>query len=118
MSVAAILDPRSKMLLIKFCFPIIYEGKEIDANIELVEKSMKEIYDMYDNEHNSNLEEQHLQKSSSHDASSNNAICEKGEGGRDLFESFLRTIDSVKQPIKYELDIYLEESVFIPDKGS
>jgi hypothetical protein len=117
MSVGAILDPRCKMMLIKFCFPIIYEGEEIDANIELVEKSMKEIYDMYVNEHNSNLEKQFLQKSSSHGASSS-VICEKGEGSRDLFKSFLRTTDSVKQPIKSNLDIYLEESVFIPNKGS
>jgi hypothetical protein len=90
----------------------------IDANIKLVEKSMKEIYDMYVKEQNSNLEEQHLQKSSSHGASSSNAICENGEGGRNFFESFLRTTNSVKQLIKSDLDIYLEDSVFIPDKGS
>jgi hypothetical protein len=79
---------------------------------------MKEIYDMYVKKHNSNLEEQHLQKSSSHGASSSNAICEKGEGIGICFESFLRTTDSVKQHIKSDLDIYLEESVFIPIKGS
>ncbi|XP_059436825.1 zinc finger BED domain-containing protein RICESLEEPER 2-like [Corylus avellana] len=117
MLVAAILDLRCKMLLIKFCFPIIYKDSEVATNIKLVEKGMKEIYDVYVNEHNSNLAEQHLHKSSSHGASSSNAICEKGDGGRDLFESFLRTTDSVQQPIKSNLDIYLEESVFIPEKG-
>jgi hypothetical protein len=35
-----------------------------------------------------------------------------------MFQSFLRTTDSVRQPIKSDLDIYLEESVFIPDEGS
>jgi hypothetical protein len=117
MSIAAILDPTCKMMLIKFCFPLIYEGEEIDANIKYVEESMKAIYDVYVNEHNSRLEE-HLQKTPSHGTSSGSVISEKGEGGRAMFQSFLRTTESVKQPIKSDLDIYLEDGVFIPDEGS
>jgi 3-deoxy-D-arabino-heptulosonate 7-phosphate (DAHP) synthase len=38
MSVTAILDPRYKMLLIKFCFPIIYEGEELMQILSLLKK--------------------------------------------------------------------------------
>ncbi|XP_059461777.1 zinc finger BED domain-containing protein RICESLEEPER 2-like [Corylus avellana] len=117
MSVGAILDPRCKMMLIKFCFPKIYKDDEAKENIKFVESKMKEIYAMYVNEHNANLVEHDVHKSSSHGASSRSVISEKSEGGRDLFESFLRTTDSVQQPIKSDLDTYLEEGVFIPEKG-
>ncbi|XP_059446001.1 zinc finger BED domain-containing protein RICESLEEPER 2-like [Corylus avellana] len=121
MSIAAILDPRFKMMLIRFCFPIIYKESEATSNIELVEKSLKEIYDVYVNEHNSNFVEQNLQsiaqRSSSHGASSSVAIGEDDEGGMELYESFLRTTNTVQKPIKSDLEIYLEEGIYIPEKG-
>jgi hypothetical protein len=59
MAIAAILDPRFKML-IWFCFLIIYEEAEVTKNIALVERTLNEIYDVYLNKHNSNLVEHNL----------------------------------------------------------
>jgi hypothetical protein len=45
------------MVFIQFCFPKIYQKAEATKNIEYVQRILKEIYDVYVNEHNSNLME-------------------------------------------------------------
>jgi len=60
MAIAAILDPRFKLVLIWFYFPIIHREVEATKNIELIERTLNEIYDMYVNEYNSNLVEHNL----------------------------------------------------------
>jgi hypothetical protein len=39
------------------------------------------------------------------------------KSGKEMFESFVRTVDTI-QLMKSDLDIYLEENVFICDEGS
>ena len=48
------------MGLIQFCFPSIYQEAEATKNIELVERILNEIYDVYLNENNSIFAEQNL----------------------------------------------------------
>ncbi|GLT54719.1 hypothetical protein SLA2020_278970 [Shorea laevis] len=121
MSIAAILDPRFKMMLIRFCFPIIYKPADAVKNIEYVERVLNQIYDVYVNEHNSYLVEQNLishAKECSSGVSSISAVAGNSQSGMEIYESFIRSADTVQQPLKSDLEIYLEEGVYIADKGS
>jgi hypothetical protein len=77
---------------------------------------------VYVNEYNSNLVEQNLQNNaqglgcSSH-SHSISEISESVEGGMEMYESFLKSVDTVHHPIKSDLEIYLEEGVYLPKKG-
>ncbi|XP_062150253.1 zinc finger BED domain-containing protein RICESLEEPER 2-like [Alnus glutinosa] len=122
MAIAAVLDPRFKLVLIRFCFPIIYREAEATKNIELVERTLNEIYSVYVDEYNSNLVEQNLQSNaqglgcSSH-SHSITEISESVEGGMEMYESFLKSANTVHHPIKSDLETYLEEGVYLPEKG-
>jgi hypothetical protein len=35
----------------------------------------------------------------------------------EMYESFLKSVDTLHQLIKLDLEIYLEEGVFLPEKG-
>jgi hypothetical protein len=37
--------------------------------------------------------------------------------GKEMFESFVRTVDTI-QLVKFDLDIYLDENVYICEDGS
>jgi hypothetical protein len=93
---------------------------ETTKNIELVKRILNEIYDVYVNENNSNLVEQNL-LSNHHGCSSCNyainAVGESVQSGLKMSESFIKSADTVQQPIKSNLEIYLEDDVFIPEKG-
>ncbi|KAG6537418.1 hypothetical protein ZIOFF_002512 [Zingiber officinale] len=110
-SIAAILDPRNKMKLIEFAFPIIYEH-EVSANqIVLVKNSLYELYNEYATAH----EEKKSNKNLNGDDFDPTSNAEKGKAiviGRSKFDNFIRNIDIV-QHVKSELDIYLDdESAF------
>ncbi|XP_015966774.1 zinc finger BED domain-containing protein RICESLEEPER 2-like [Arachis duranensis] len=48
MSLACVLDPRCKLHVIKFCFPLIYKPEHVAAeNIEKVKNTLQEMYDEY-----------------------------------------------------------------------
>jgi hypothetical protein len=119
MAIAAILDPRFKLVFIRFCFPKIYQEAEATKNIEYVQRILKEIYDVYLHEHNLNLKEQDLASKVQESFSSNRSICavHDEEGGVEIWESFLKSAETVLQSMKSELEMYLEEGVYIPNKN-
>jgi len=47
MSIAAVLDPRYKMKLINFCFPLIYPNSEYPQHIQNVLAVLHELFEVY-----------------------------------------------------------------------
>ncbi|XP_059443839.1 zinc finger BED domain-containing protein RICESLEEPER 2-like isoform X2 [Corylus avellana] len=117
MAIAAVLDPSGKMRIIRFCFPLIYQEPEATTNIEFVLTVLHELYNEYVKEHNSSVMEQNVQGNACESSSNSNSISMVGgnaQSGKARFRSFLRTV----QPIKSELQLYLEEGLYICDRGS
>ncbi|KAG6661883.1 hypothetical protein CIPAW_03G205900 [Carya illinoinensis] len=120
MSIAAVLDPRFKMVLIQFCFPLIYHMPNAAKNIDHVSQVLHELYDEYVHEYNSTLEAQREQDNARMNVSGSSSSVGTGrsmQSGQSLFKSFVRSVDTV-QPSKSELDNYLEESIYICEEGS
>ncbi|CAL5372511.1 unnamed protein product [Camellia sinensis] len=120
MAIAAVLDPRFKLILVQFCFPEIYPEAEATRNISMVRDALYELYNEYVVIHTSSNDEQTLQQSTQEANDSSNATYGFGKAlgtGRSKFESFVRKADTI-QPVKSDLDIYLEESVYICNEGS
>nr|CAD1823589.1 unnamed protein product [Ananas comosus var. bracteatus] len=112
MSIAAIMDPRYKMKLIKFCFPKIYSQIEFVDHILKVQKALFDIYiyEVY-------VLEQVLKVPTQEVGGSNLSNDEIGQDlskkkaktkGRAEFDLFLETVDTMEIG-KSELEIYLEE---------
>ncbi|XP_057461082.1 zinc finger BED domain-containing protein RICESLEEPER 2-like [Actinidia eriantha] len=115
MAIGAVLDPRCKMIFIEFCFPEIYHP-EAEANkyIAMVHEALYELYYEYVSVHTSvNSEQLKTQETCSSSTLPNEKFIVTA---RSKFKSFVRKDDTI-QPMKSDLDIYLEESVYICDEG-
>ncbi|KAG2667014.1 hypothetical protein I3760_15G092600 [Carya illinoinensis] len=109
MSIAAVLDPRFKIVLI-----------QLQKNIDHVSAVLLELYNEYVHEYNSTLEAQREQDNARMNVSGSSSSVGTGrsmQSGQSLFKSFIRSVDTV-QPSKSELDNYLEESIYICEEGS
>ncbi|XP_059658631.1 zinc finger BED domain-containing protein RICESLEEPER 2-like [Cornus florida] len=112
MAIGAILDPRYKMVLIKFCFPKIYSELEASKNIDIVRKALYDLFKEYVETYTStNLEQEVNVTVAAIDCESSHTSKFKSKG-RLEFDLFVRKNECV-QPSKSELDMYLEEGVFI-----
>ncbi|GFZ15577.1 hypothetical protein Acr_24g0017670 [Actinidia rufa] len=114
MAIGAVLDPRCKMMVIEFCFPEIYHTEaEANKNIDMVREDLYELYYEYVSVHTSVNSEGSSQLKTRETCSSSTLSNEKFiVTGRSKFESFVRKANTI-QPMKSDLDIYLEESVYI-----
>jgi hypothetical protein len=114
MALAAVLDPRYKMKLISFCFPIIYLLDVEGNGIKGVLRVLQELYKVYVAAHNSYI----LQQQAAAEVSSSTSIASVTEeisgGGRSQFRQHCRSSDIIR-PLKTDLDIYLIEDVFISE---
>jgi hypothetical protein len=114
MALAAVLDPRYKMKLISFCFPIIYPLDVKGNGIKGVLRVLQELYEVYVAAHNSSI----LQQQAAAEGGSSSLVTSVTEGvsggGRSRFRQHCRSSDIIR-PLKTDLDIYLEEDVFISE---
>ncbi|KAL6552579.1 hypothetical protein OROHE_007943 [Orobanche hederae] len=112
MAMGAVLDPRYKMKLVEFCYSKIYPATKANEEIELVRFNLHELYAEY------------ISNRAAGEAISNNNAQEMRSlevGGRKIrgktkgrteFALWTQELDSVV-PSKSELDIYLEEGLYI-----
>ncbi|KAG5540966.1 hypothetical protein RHGRI_021004 [Rhododendron griersonianum] len=119
MALGAVLDPRYKMKLIDCCFPEIYTESEAARNSSIVLQSLHELYKEYVAAYSLVNIEQNSKQSAKELCSSSvvSGEIKKLGGGRSKFASFVRKADII-QPVKSELEIYLEEGVYICDENS
>ena len=111
MALIAVLDPRYKMKLINFCFPIIYPFDVAGDRIKSVLNILKELYKVYVAAHYSSI----IQQQAAAEVNASTSIVSVTEivpGGRLRFKQHIRSSDIIR-PIKTYLDIYLDEDVFI-----
>jgi hypothetical protein len=116
MSLAAVLDPRYKMKLTSFCFPIIYVFDAIGDCISGELDILKELYEVYVVVHNSSIIQQQevAEVNASTSIASITKVVPKVFVDRSLFRQYIRSSDIIRL-IKTDLDIYFEEDVFIFD---
>lgn len=114
MVLAAVLDPRYKMKLIKFCFPLIYPEPEASMNIDNVHSILHELYEVYVTFHNSSVMQlqQIAQKNSRSTSGSTRVAAVKAPIGRSRFLQHVRWNDVVR-PAKTDFDVYLEDDIYI-----
>ncbi|XP_059429114.1 zinc finger BED domain-containing protein RICESLEEPER 2-like [Corylus avellana] len=119
MSIAAVLDPRYKMKLINFCFSIIYPLTEACSHINNVLAVLKELFESYVSAHTACILQETAQVNA-HSCSSSSAIVgdvvSKISEGRSRFADHIRSSDIIRL-IKTDLDVYLEEDVYICGKN-
>ncbi|XP_059429198.1 zinc finger BED domain-containing protein RICESLEEPER 2-like [Corylus avellana] len=114
MALAAVLDPRYKMKLIRFCFPIIYPLDVGGDNIKAVLNTLKELFEVYVAAHNASIIQQQVAIEVIATTTTIASVTEEVSGGRSRFRQHVRSNDIIR-PIKTDLDVYLEEDVFIFD---
>jgi hypothetical protein len=123
MSIAAVLDPRYKMKLINFCFPIMYplpptvDRPGVSYYIENVLTVLKELFEAYVSAHTASILQEAAQVNATTAASSSaivrDVVPNVGQG-RSRYADHVRSSDIIR-PIKTDLDIYLEEDVYLSD---
>ncbi|KAL1359242.1 hypothetical protein AAHE18_04G094400 [Arachis hypogaea] len=115
MSLACVLDPRCKLHVIKFYFPLIYKHEYVAAeNIEKVKNTLQEMYDEYTEKYHGETIISGV-NTNSLVASSNVASSEIS--GIDEMLNMVREKEAI-HPTKSELEVYLDESAYIPEGNS
>ncbi|KAA8542651.1 hypothetical protein F0562_023850 [Nyssa sinensis] len=133
MTIAAILDPRYKMIIVNYCFLdiyiyiyiYIYLEAEANKNIATVKQALYEIYNEYVVTHAAT----HTAQGEGGQGTTREISSSSASGGdHDIGKKILtrsslilghvsRTVDTI-QPSKSDLDIFLDESTFICAEGS
>ncbi|XP_028796353.1 zinc finger BED domain-containing protein RICESLEEPER 2-like, partial [Neltuma alba] len=117
MAIASVLDPRCKLYVVNYCFPLIYKPDYVASeNVDKVVSSMKTMYDeyigMYKGETTMGNELVNASNNSPVNVSGSSIVT-----GFDQIMSIVREKQAIP-PMKSELEAYLEEGVYIPDGSS
>ncbi|KAG2664995.1 hypothetical protein I3760_16G109000 [Carya illinoinensis] len=109
------------MMLVQFCFPVIYLEPDATRNIDTILRILYELYDEYAEDYNlANVESsghENARDIGSSCSGSINVVGKNVMSGKSIFESFVRRNDTIR-PVKSDLDVYLEEGVYICSEDS
>ncbi|CAH9076336.1 unnamed protein product [Cuscuta epithymum] len=117
MSISSVLDPRCKFHVVNYCFPLIYKPETVaKENMELVMTSLKFLYKEYVELSNQGEIANGVTETSVNSSSSNMLRSGAGTG----FEQIMRIVREKQAipPTKSELEVYLEDDLYIPDSSS
>ena len=108
MAIGAVLDPRLKMRALEITFPKMFSSHVARENISKVRDVMYQLYDEYVRMHSSFTVEESAECES---------VSNAHEGGS-TSSSLLELLQVVRsgqeaEPMKSELDVYLDEGLFI-----
>ncbi|KAG8375236.1 hypothetical protein BUALT_Bualt10G0079300 [Buddleja alternifolia] len=113
MGVAAVLDPRYKMKLVEFYFPLIYP-KSAQSKIAEIRQSCYDLLVDYQTRVATNLKDTSSVGGSGKSGSMSSGVASVSESEHlDMFDQFVASSSnfSTKASLTSELDFYLEESV-------
>ncbi|XP_057746811.1 zinc finger BED domain-containing protein RICESLEEPER 2-like [Arachis stenosperma] len=112
MSLACVLDPRCKLHVIKFCFPLIYKPEHVAAeNIEKVKNTLQEMYDEYAEKYHG---ETIISEVNTNSLVASSNVVSSEISGIDEMLNMVREKEAI-HPTKSELKVYLDESAYIPE---
>ena len=117
LSIAAVLDPRYKKKLIEFAFKAIYSEDEAPKQIQIVEDTLKKLFQEYVDAHKASVSSSNVVESAGSKSSSTTSRFGKGiKTGTAKYNQHIRSVDSFTNE-KSELETYLEEGVYIEGSG-
>ncbi|KAK4480811.1 hypothetical protein RD792_011662 [Penstemon davidsonii] len=113
MAMGAVLDPRYKMKLVEFSYSKIYPSFEASNHIKTILSSLSTLYGEYVSSYSSNsMKPKNQSGASSSIASTDGGSVKAKTKGRAEFDLWAKELDTIV-PIKSDLDIYLEEGLYI-----
>ncbi|WOL13577.1 zinc finger BED domain-containing protein RICESLEEPER 2-like [Canna indica] len=116
MALASILDPRCKLYVINYCFPLIYKPDYVASeNVDKVMNYLQLMYDEYANKYRGETTSSHEVDINGNNSSSN--VTSSIVTGFNQIMSIVREKQAIP-PMKLELKVYLGESVYIPEGSS
>ena len=106
MAIGAVLDPRLKMRALEITFPKMFSSHVAQENISKVRDIMYQLYDEYVRIHSSSTVEESAECESVSNA-------REGRSTSSSLLELLQVLGQEGEPMKSELDVYLDEGLFI-----
>ncbi|XP_050236367.1 zinc finger BED domain-containing protein RICESLEEPER 1-like [Mercurialis annua] len=114
-SMGAVMDPRNKMKIIDYCFPLVYSRDDCIKHVAIIKESLNKLYNEYLETYRHNTIKV---VETRRDCSSTTTIGKGKNRGREKFYNYVRSVETVNERIKSELDIYFEEGCHMWDDES
>lgn len=112
MAIAAVLDPRCKMVMVNFVFGTIYTKEDAEIQVLKVKKALSEIFNEYKEMNDLSYESSAL-GSYGFASSLGDLVCSSSlmNVGWSRFDQFVQSVETFQHE-KSELEIYLEEGLY------
>ncbi|KAJ1703531.1 hypothetical protein LUZ63_003310 [Rhynchospora breviuscula] len=111
MAVASILDPRLKMVSVKFVYGVLYSRAEVGSRIDEIMEKLRALYDMYAKDFMSSSESAAATAMAGGSDAGPSSSTQSNGGGKNNFWRYLESTWGEESPVA-DLDNYLKEPVF------